>query len=77
MRGSLTFKVNPSTQAIACVADLYEMTEFDLIRIATALNEQSFKLLLSVLKKRVEQAQTKQVIQEAADFKRKVDENGK
>ena len=74
MRGSLTFRVLP-TQEIQVQADLYEMTEFDLLRVATALNEQSFKLMISVLKKRVELSESKRIIQDAAEFNRKVDEN--
>lgn len=75
MKGSLTFKIDPVTQAIQVNADLYEMTEFDLIRIATALNEQSFKLMLSIIQKRVELAQSKKIIQDASDFKKRIDGN--
>lgn len=73
MKGSLTFEVDPLTQAIKCKADLTEMTQFDLLRIATALNEQSFKLLMSLIAKKVEEAQSQRTIREAADFKRKID----
>ena len=77
MKGSLTFSILPDQQ-IQCKADLYEMTEFDLIRLSTALTEQAFKLQMSLIAKKVEQAKSKQIIQSAADeFKRKVDNNGK
>ena len=62
MRGSLTFSIVPGTQDIQCKADLYEMTDTDLIRIATALQEQSFKLQMSFLQKKVEEAKAKQAI---------------
>ena len=76
MRGSFTFRVLPDQQ-IQCQADLYEMTEFDLIRVATALTEQAFKLQMASIQKTVEKMKSRQIIQEAADFKNKVDENGR
>ena len=78
MRGSLTFKVTPN-QAIQCVADLYEMTEFDLFRVATALTEQAFKLQMTAIQKTVEKSKQQKAIQDAAAqaFKKQVDENSK
>lgn len=74
MRGSLTFSVT-SDQQIQCNADLYELTEFDLVRIATALTEQAFKLQLSAIQKIVEKSKTQKVIQDATAqaFKRQID----
>ena len=77
MRGSLTFKVDPTTQAILVKADMYEMTDFDLLRLATALQEQSFKLQCSLIAKTMKQLEDKKIITEATDFKQKVDLNGK
>jgi hypothetical protein len=76
MRGSLTFKILPD-QSIQCDADLYELTEFDLFRVATALTEQAFKLELSAIAKVVEKSKQVKLIQDASAevFKRKVDEN--
>ena len=78
MRGSLTFKVTPD-QAIQCHADLYEMTEFDLFRVATALTEQAFKLQMTAIQKTVEKSKQQKAIQDAAAqaFKKQVDENSK
>ena len=76
MRGSLTFKVHLTTQAIQCQADLYEMTDFDLLRLSTALNEQAFKLQMTLIQKSVEKLKAQQVIKEAASFKAEVDKNG-
>ena len=69
VRGSLIFQVNIATQAIQVKADLYEMTEFDLLRMATALNEQSFKLLMSVLKKKAEEIEQKRIVSETIRLK--------
>ena len=74
MRGKLTFSVLPN-QEIECKAELYEVSEFDLLRFATALTEQAFKLQMSLIAKKVEAAKAKQVIQSAEEFKRKVDNN--
>ena len=74
MRGNLTFSVLPN-QEIECKAELYEVSEFDLLRFATALTEQAFKLQMSLIAKKVEAAKAKQVIQSAEEFKRKVDNN--
>ena len=68
MRGSLTFSIQPGTQAIQCKADLYEMTDTDLIRIATALQEQSFKLQMTFLEKKVKELQSKQAIIAASNI---------
>ena len=77
MRGSLTFTVLPN-QAIQCNANLYEMSEFDLFRVATALTEQAFKLQMAAIQKTVEKsAQLQRVSDAAAEaFKKKVDGNG-
>lgn len=72
MRGSLTFLVAPDNQ-IQCKADLYEMTDFDLLRISTALQEQAFGLQLKLIKKSIAQTEAKKIISEAAEFKRRVD----
>ena len=74
MRGSLTFNVLPN-QAIQCNANLYEMSEFDLFRVATALTEQAFKLQMAAIQKTVEKSKNIQLIKdaEAEAFKRKVD----
>lgn len=78
MRGQLTFRITPDQQ-IRIEADIVEMTEFDLLRVATALTEKAFKLQLSLVKRAVDQAKAKQVIQEASAeaFKKQVDENSK
>ena len=74
MRGSLTFKILPN-QAIQCDASLYEMSEFDLFRVATALTEQAFKLQMAAIQKTVEKSKNIQLIKdaEAEAFKKKVD----
>lgn len=78
MRGQLTFRVTPD-QKIQIEADIVEATEFDLLRVATALTEQAFKLQMSLVKRAVDQAKAKQVIQDASAeaFKQRVDENSK
>ena len=73
MKGTLTFSVDPLTQNIQVEAHLTEMTEFDLLRISTALTEQAFKLQMSLIAKKVKEAESRQIIQEAVDFKRKMD----
>ena len=78
MRGQLTFRITPDQQ-IRIEADIVEMTEFDVLRVATALTEQAFKLQMSLVKRAVDQAKAKQVIQDASAeaFKKQVDENSK
>ena len=65
MRGQLTFRITPDQQ-IRIEADIVEMTEFDLLRVATALTEQAFKLQLSLVKRAVQQSEAKKVIEEAS-----------
>ena len=65
------------SQIIQCKADLYEMTDFDLLRIATALNEQALKLQMTIIQKKVKEAESKRIIQAASDFKKKIDGDGK
>mgnify|MGYP001577115966 CR=1 FL=1 len=73
MRGSLIFQIVPGTQVIQCKADLYEMTDFDLLRISAALQEQAFKLQMTIIKKKVEEAEAKKIIQVASNLKQKID----
>ena len=74
MRGSLTFRITLN-QEIECQADLHELTDFDLIRLATALTEQAFKFQMSLIAKKVNEAKQKKIIQDASieSFKKKVD----
>ena len=64
-----------TTQGIQCRADLYEMTDLDLIRIATALQEQAFKLQMTFLKKKSDEIKEKQALLAAEKFKNRVDGN--
>jgi len=74
MRGSLTFHITPDQQ-IQVKADLYELTDLDILRVSTALNEQAFQLQLTLIKKQVEKLEAKRIIHEAESFKSKVDEH--
>lgn len=75
MKGALHFEVDPLTQNIQVKADLTEMTDFDLLRIATALSEQSFKILILLIQKKVKEAEVKQIITEASELNRKMNGN--
>lgn len=62
MRGSLTFKVDPTTNGILIKADLYEMTDLDILKVASALQEQAFKLQLTLIKKGMEKEEVSRII---------------
>ena len=72
MRGSLTFRVLP-TREIEVKSDLHEVSESDLVLISVCLTQQISKLLTVILTKRAEEANSRRIIQDAADFKSKVD----
>jgi transcription initiation factor TFIIIB Brf1 subunit/transcription initiation factor TFIIB len=76
VRGSLSFQITPDQQ-IKVSADLYELTDLDILRISTALTEQVLNLQLTLIKKTVEKLETKKIVAEAQaeSFKKKVDEN--
>lgn len=62
MRGSLTFRVTPE-QEIRIDASLYELTDIDVLKIASALNEQALKLQFTLIKKQLERAEVSRIIQ--------------
>lgn len=62
MRGSLTFKVTPDQQ-IRIDASLYELTDLDILKVSSALNEQALKLQLTLIKKQMERAEVSRIIQ--------------
>lgn len=67
MRGSLTFSPDIATGGIQCRADLYEMSEQDMLKLAAAMTEQAAVLQMTLLKKLAEKDQASRIIQVAAN----------
>lgn len=67
MRGSLTFSPDLNTGGILCKADLYEMSEQDMLKLAAAMTEQAAVLQMTLLKKLADKDQANRIIQVAAN----------
>ena len=72
MRGTFTFSPDLATGGINCKADLYEMTQQDLLKLCAAMTEQALVIQTTLLKKLAEKDQASRIIQVATNGMPKV-----